>query len=439
MSSFLSLPNLRIGSNKSRVTLAPLQFPADLGDYHMILNFRQYDYSTARTNTQGRIADSIALPLPSSIVDSSRIEVGGKQVGSLGQLAATAYAGLEGFDSKSLFNQLSAKIQSGLAAAEAAIPTGDQALNTIRGALNNPSGTAFNMLDAVAQGVRSAGAVGSYALRGIASKITPQIEQGLGAAIGNAMNPHATLVFDGVDLKIHNFDWVLAPKNSAEQSALQKIIEKIQYHIHPEYRSVLDKPTGFEPIDRGLLAYPSLLEVILVGVAENYIIKFNKYMMVNQFNVDYTSQGGLVFNRGGKPAVLRLSLNVTESQIRTKEDYSSRSATSGLQNTRGRESRIASPGDTLEEAGILSQGRTEQGNNATLPPQPAALPNNFPAPGELTTSDQSELLKNITEGANYSLPGEPLTPSQVQLLDDARYNPNSDQERISQVEGAFIP
>ena len=331
----MASPQSIVNRNKQKTSQkVNLQFPADLGDYQMILTFKKYDYSTAQGNAGATTEDSFALPLPSNLVDSSRIEVGGKQIGTMGALAADAMAGLQDIGG----------------AVDKLRNATTQALKSISGGVEDASKlTQGNVdLNAISQGISNLGTVGTYALRGLAGKISPQIEQGVGSVLGNAMNPHATLVFEGVDLKIHSFEWVFAPRNDAEADALNKIIKRIQYHIHPEYKSVLENDTGILSIDRGLLSYPSLLQVDLAGINQDFIIKFNKMLMVNQFNVDYTPQG-LSLNRGGKPAIVRCSMNVTESTIRTRADYesdSSRTGTDNLSNGANRDSTSATTSGT---------------------------------------------------------------------------------------------
>jgi len=109
-----------------------------------------------------------------------------------------------------------------------------------------------------------------------------------------------------------------------EQKELDKIIQLIQYYIHPDYKSPaagLESST-FRSVSRGLLTYPALMQVELVGVSGNLktVFKSGKYLMVNQFAVDYTPQG-MVLNKGGTASVIRCSLNTTESEIHTRADY----------------------------------------------------------------------------------------------------------------------
>ena len=311
------LPELSIAASKKRKRTTQLQFPSDLGDYCMILSFIEYDYSTARSNSQGHVGFSVAFPLPTNLLDSSRIDIGGRQVGTMGQLVADISAGLD--DLRGTGESLSSVAGQTLAASKDLLGRTTRMAGGIFADGGENAGQ--NIIEAFQTGVGALKTVGGYALRGVASKLSPQVAQAFGAAVGNAMNPHQTLVFDGVDLKIHNFDWNFAPRNQAETDELGKIINSIQYYIHPEYKSPFGQDVGIETIDRGLLDYPALLKVQLLGLNQKFVVNFNKFMMVQQFNVDYTSNG-LSLNRGGNPAMVRCNMNVMETQIRTKDDYS---------------------------------------------------------------------------------------------------------------------
>ena len=359
------LPELSIAASKKRKRTTQLQFPSDLGDYCMILSFIEYDYSTARSNTQGHVGFSVAFPLPSNLLDSSRIDIGGRQVGTMGQLVADISSGLDdlrgsGSSIKALGSEL---LQAGTDAMGAAAG--------MAGNMVGPEGIKGDeIIEAFQKGVGTLKSVGGYALRGVASKLTPQVAQAFGATVGNAMNPHQTLVFDGVDLKIHNFDWTFAPRNQAETDELGQIINTIQYYIHPEYKSPLNRDVGIESIDRGLLDYPALLKVQLLGLNQKFVVNFNKFMMVQQFNVDYTSNG-LSLNRGGNPAMVRCNMNVMETQIRTKDDYSENAGfgsaiTQGALDA-GAASKAANQADSTEAAnGSIRTGLATSTNQNNL-------------------------------------------------------------------------
>ena len=368
------LPELSIAASKKRKRTTQLQFPSDLGDYCMILSFIEYDYSTARSNTQGHVGFSVAFPLPTNLLDSSRIDIGGRQVGTMGQLVADISAGLD--DLRGTGESLSSVAGQTLAGSKKMLEQTTQMAGSIFS--NGGENAGQEIINAFQTGVGALKTVGGYALRGVASKLSPQVAQAFGASVGNAMNPHQTLVFDGVDLKIHNFDWTFAPRNQAETDELGTIINSIQYYIHPEYKSPFGTDVGIETIDRGLLDYPALLKVQLLGLNKNFVVNFNKFMMVQQFNVDYTSNG-LSLNRGGNPAMVRCNMNVMETQIRTKDDYSERAGfgsalTQGAVNAASA-SKASNQEDSTDAAfGLKQYGLITDGNNLGTPTDKKGVP-----------------------------------------------------------------
>lgn len=350
----------KVAQEKANKVKAMHQFPKDLGDVYMLLNFYDYDFSRAKGSprTQGDIKTSIALPMPTSLVDSSRLEVGGKQLGILGGVAGDVASGsfsVGGFG-QGVIDAVK-NISSSGESFGASVVSGD-----------------FNAaLDSIGQAVSGIGNAGLYLLRAGVGAIAPQVEQGIGSALGTAVNPHATLVFDGVDLKIHNFEWQFAPKSIDEQNELDRIINRIKFHIHPEYANPLGDVTtsGLASVDRGLLKYPSLVEVSLIGVSGSMqmMFKSDKLMMVNQFNVDFTPTGNVELNRGGTPVMTRCSMNLSESMIYTRKDFGVLNNNAGSTGTgNDAEASRASADDTTEGSASRAGSVSSAPNGATVAP-----------------------------------------------------------------------
>lgn len=302
--------NQKVAAAKGKGGTKVLSFPSDLGEHRMILKFYEYDYSSvvAGSAKGGTLKASIALPLPTNIIDQSRLEVGGRQIGVIGGLAAdVASANVDA-------GKLQALASDGYSAG--------RAMGSLLADAN------FSEIkDKIVANVGAGVDIAGYLMRAGAAKISPQIGQAVGAVAANALNPQTTLIFDGVDLKIHNFEWMFSPKNAKETDQLDKIVQLIKYYIHPDYKNPLsdkNENAQFAPsFSRGLLTYPSLMEVELKGVGGglNYVFRPGKFLMVNQFNVDYTPAAGVVLNKGGTATMMRCSMNTTESAIHTREDY----------------------------------------------------------------------------------------------------------------------
>ena len=272
-------------------------FPHDIGHHAMILNFKKYSYGgSAHVNQVSN--DSIILPLPKNLQDNLNVKVGADELGITGALAGSALK----------------------ASSDVLADTGDSAAKirsmfrkTVDGAAEEAESTT-SMLDLLDKSVDSA----LFAARAGLGAIAPDVAKGLGAGRGTAINPYATLVFSGVDLKVHTFEWLLSPDTPKEAETLKNIIRTIQGHITPEMQGVIGdvNPTG---LGRGLLRYPSMVDAFFHGINTDFFYKL-KTCMVSQFNVDYTPNG-IALNKGGKPSAVRINMIMTEAAIHTKADY----------------------------------------------------------------------------------------------------------------------
>ena len=274
-----------------------LYFPHTIGHHAMILNFKDYDYGGG-AHMREVSNDSIILPLPKNLQDNLNIKVGADELGITGSLAAESTSGAE--DAASATSQIQNKIKGmfGDAKDEAASVS---AIESFAGVLNKGLDT------------------GLFLARAGLGGIAPDIAKGIGAGKGRAINPYATLVFSGVDLKVHTFEWLLSPDTPQEAETLRKIIRTIQRHVTPEMDGVLGESISKSTLGRGLLKYPSMVDCFFHGINNKFFYKL-KTSMVSQFNVDYTPNG-IALNKGGKPSAVRLNMIMTEAAIHTKADY----------------------------------------------------------------------------------------------------------------------
>ena len=145
------------------------------------------------------------------------------------------------------------------------------------------------------------------------------ISQGLGATL----NPKASLLFSGVDLKDYSFQWTLAPTEQAESELLRRIVKRLKENALPSYSA--------ETIaTRVLLKYPSTVDIFLLGVNPSHFVRF-KTAMIESVNVNYTPNGLSVL-KGGKPAAIELSINLQEMDIHTAGDEFAMDALDAVEN-----------------------------------------------------------------------------------------------------------
>jgi hypothetical protein len=272
-----------------------LTFPAGLGVHSTLMRFFEYSYGGTSGSTANNIAN-IVLPLPKTIQDSFKINVAGDELGILGKGAAQA----------------------------ASSSVGDM-LKAVTGLYNGVTTAAENFGAALAGGaVDSAlgmGAdAGAFLLRAGLGSLTPDITNGISAGRGTAINPFATLVFKGVDLKVHSLEWTLSPESEEESRTLNDIIHTLQSMVLPKVESPLGaNHTSVTAIDRGIMRYPAMVDIYFQGIDMNYYFKF-KTSMISELTVDYTPNG-IAINRGGRPSAIRIAMTLNEAYIHTSDDY----------------------------------------------------------------------------------------------------------------------
>jgi hypothetical protein len=159
-------------------------------------------------------------------------------------------------------------------------------------------------------------------MRALSSGLSTEAGGAVSAVSGAAINPHTTLLFNGVMLKNFTFDWTLSPRDESEANNLSKIIKTIKSKSLPSYKGV-GGAAGGSSFSRGLLEYPDLVRVYFTGYDPNHIFQF-KESMISNVTVNYSAGGGNVMHKGSggsAPAFVQLSLGFTEAEIWTRDDY----------------------------------------------------------------------------------------------------------------------
>jgi uncharacterized spore protein YtfJ len=284
-----------------------LTFPHTLGHHAMIFNFKEYKYGNSAHATVVN-TESIVLPLPKNLQDNMNVKVGADEIQVMGSMAANAGNSISKLGE---FGGLGSKLKG--------------MFNKTKDAAQGLSPEDLTVDNAIA-GLSIAADTAVFLAGAGLGAIAPDITKGLGAGSGTAINPYATLVFSGVDLKVHTFEWTLSPDNAEEAETLRRIIGTIQNQITPEIKSVGGEglgemlgDLGETTLSRGLLKYPSMVDCFFYGIDANFFYKM-KTCMISQFNVDYAPNGSAL-NRGGKPSTLRINMVMTEAAIHTKADY----------------------------------------------------------------------------------------------------------------------
>lgn len=288
-------------NRRNNTEVSSLRFPQDLGAHAMILNFKDYTYGGG-TVQNSVTSGSIALPLPKSLQDNYSPNIKDAELGIIGAATADAASAI----------------------------------------INGPNPIRVNINDIMQQNgnfgtvASNAAAAMRYFTRAGLGSIAPDVGMGIDAATGTAVNPQQTILFDGVALKSFTFEWSFSPKNASESETLRKIINTIRAASLPAYAS----PFGAAPntgtsLSRGLLKFPKMVDIMLVGVDSSYFVQY-KTGMITQLTVDYTPNGVAMYKgeTGARPSFVNISMSMKEAAIHTRDDYtgaeSSNIVTAGL-------------------------------------------------------------------------------------------------------------
>jgi len=276
--------------NRRSQTLGRYTYPSSPGVHNIVLVFKKFNYSATENivnpKVGGNVDGTVVLPIPTNLEDSYKVQVGQTELGNTGALALDVLGSAVDGNRANIVDD----IQN----------------------FNVEDGKSFGISDFLSTGRAAA----SFARRNVLDSLPVGVGQAIDISSGNAVNPHVALKFDGVELKSHQFTWSLSPKNEAEAKEIRDLINYIQSRISPEYKSFGDTDSSL--IGRGLLSYPDIVDIYFTGLNQKYFYFF-KPAMISDFTRNYTPNG-IALNRGGKPAMINLSMSLTEARIHTRED-----------------------------------------------------------------------------------------------------------------------
>lgn len=242
---------------KDITSAAIMQFPDQMGQYYMSLDFQFYSRPSPQMQADFKRFKTILLPIPRDLKENFDIDIDSKAQGALA---------------------------GGLA---------DLGVDLLRGAGDKVSGTEFAILYGA-----------------IAQKFEGNVADTLGQALGAVPNPHLQALFSGVQLRNHSFQWTFAPRNPQESKNLKAIINEIKKNSLPAYST-----TG-----TAALQYPPMVDIKLMPWG-NDLIRFKKCLVkgvsVNYAPAGLPS----FFAGTREPTMIQLEIQMIETEIQTAKDY----------------------------------------------------------------------------------------------------------------------
>jgi hypothetical protein len=309
-------PEKSMAANRQKYLTNPgsvTRFPSEEIPYKMLLNFKEYSYLASQgnmvdsgSNAKQLDGGSVILPLPLQLNDTTSI--------SAETISSGLAAGLSGFSNpmqgiQELLNSISGAVDGG-ANAQAYSKILTEAGTALGGAASQ-----LNVKGGLGQAIKLAGVVSGSAI-GAAGVIAGSDTGSL--LSGRVANSFDTMQFKGVKLKQHSFNWRLSPSSANDSEKLRTIINKIKMNILPSYVAGVVGPAQFAT--HALLKYPKIAFVSFYGIDQDYYYKLRP-CMITSFSVRYNAGEQLNIYKGGKPAVVDMSMDLTELTSHSSEDY----------------------------------------------------------------------------------------------------------------------
>ena len=249
-------------------------YPSDLGKHQFLMQFVKYEFDPEKAEQADTVL-SIAFPIPQQgMVDKNELRYNATDLGVLGAgVSSIASSVADAFE------------QSG------EMPTAAEGQKVDVGNLTK---------DALKLGAAGARSMAPDFIKG-----------GLSVALGNVVNPHIALLFEGVNLKEFNFTWRFAPDSLEESIRLKNCIRDIKKQIYPAF-------TGAGETNH-YLGYPNQVDLFYLGSGEH--LHYFKRCSVKNMEVNYAPDGPMFMEGQGAPGIIDITMAFQESEIWTSEDF----------------------------------------------------------------------------------------------------------------------
>lgn len=284
------------------------KYPSEALPHSMILTFKKYDYrdihkvaAQAESNAQQGVVNTatteiaetttIVLPLPTNLVDNTTLRVNGFEKDmAMDTLANMADGGG--------LKVLSALTNAGGAMASSFMEGG--------GGISGMKQIVTDAVNAAEPNIKGAA---EFAMKAITSG-----SQTLSARSGGILNPKDTLAFEGVNLRANSFKFDFVPMDTKESQQIKDIIDVIKQKSLPQTGNIGDI------FSKVILNYPHVVDIDLVGVDTDHFLSY-KTSMITNVSVQYGTGDDVPILKGGKPAVVSLTIELMELEAQTADDY----------------------------------------------------------------------------------------------------------------------
>lgn len=246
-------------------------FPSDIGEYYIKFTFKNYERKLPLGNRTDLPTCVINLPIPQNLQEQFNMSYADKQLGTAG-----------------FIEDIAGDIVKGGGTAEAFKGAGERVRKEV----------------ASSQGAYYAGRT----LAGLSDSIGAAVDK----ATGVVLNPFQSLIFQGINLRQHQFSYRFSPNSPEESETLRKIIRELKTRMHPQK-------------DGLLYQFPDVCDISFGTPGDPYIFKT---CFLESMSVNYAPAGQPAFFAGTKqPTEMEVSFTFKEIEPLTREDFAEKAKT----------------------------------------------------------------------------------------------------------------
>lgn len=273
-----------------------VKFPDDLEAQQYYMTFecvkrRQKGRTTAPTTS---LLGAVHLPYPGQLQTAHKAKYSAEALGILGMMGAGAADTLAKFADDPSMSGAGEML-------DAASRSAKQNIGSIAA-----QGMATTGVAAIAGGA-SGGGVGATVGAGAA-----QFVKGGLYGLGMAFNPHLAQLFQGVDLRSHQFTFKLVAKNKNEADSIRQLISFFRQKMLPSYRSLHNGNKAANQFN-----YPD--EWLITFSKPQYLFNLKRSVLTD-FSINYHAEGKAFYHEHGEPVSVQINLTFNETEILTADD-----------------------------------------------------------------------------------------------------------------------
>jgi len=268
----------------NRGLVANLYFPSNLEKHYILFKVKKRQRTSKLTAPNTNVKTVIALPIPAALSTGYNAKYANMPIGPAGREAQNIAAQAEGGGLQSVADLL----------------TSESGKESLRGAVKNVGAALAQEQLSTVIGAALGGVGGAVAGEAAGQALTGTLQ-----SAGVARNPHLAVLFEGVDMRTHQFNYKLIPRSSVESLFLKDIIKEFKLAMAPEF---IESGHFFNYPDEFDIEFPN----------GDFLFKIGTSVLVD-FQVNYTAQDGSLFHQNGAPVAVSISMTFQELDIITKK------------------------------------------------------------------------------------------------------------------------